>query len=440
MTPPARDGSPAGDAHDAAAGGDARDGRSVTVLQVCTRLNVGGPARHLDGLARELPERYRTEVAAGPIPRAEGSLPVHAPTFSVPMLRRPAPSTDLAAYRRLRDLIATRRPAVVSTHTAKAGVVGRLAAARAADPPVTVHTFHGHLLVGYFPPAVRRAIVEVERRLARRTDALIAVSPEVRDELLGVGIGDPDRWHVLPIALDLAPFAARASGRHRGRGELRARLGLAPGTPLIGAVGRLAAVKDLGVLLRAARELPEVHVALVGDGPERAALTDLAHELGVADRTHITGWWQDVAPVYADLDVVVLTSRNEGTPSALIEASAAGRPIVATDVGGVRHVLDGGPATGGPGGPDGSPRSEGARRRVPAGWLVAPGPSGAVAAAVAAAVRDVLSRPERAADDAEAARRDVLARFDARRSAAAHAALFDELLARHRDRHGRPRR
>jgi glycosyltransferase involved in cell wall biosynthesis len=370
----------------------------VTVLQVCTRLNVGGPARHLDGLARGLPAPFVTEVAAGSAPEVEGALPMPVTVHDVPLVRRPSPARDRSALRRLDEVLTALRPELVATHTAKAGTLGRIAAWRSPTRPVTVHTFHGHLLDGYFAPPVRRAVLLTERRLARRTDALVAVSPEVRDELLDAGIGDPDRWHVLPIALDLDAFAPQATTP----GRLRTRLGLDPGTPLIGAVGRLAAIKDLGLLLRAAARLPsDVHVVLVGDGPERARLTETAAELGLADRVHLVGWWEDVEEVYPDLDVVVLTSRNEGTPSALLEAAAAERPVVATDVGGVGHVL-------GPGG----------------GWLVAPGSVGSVADAI----REALDDREGAAGRAAAARDHVLATFGLARSAAGHAALYTALL------------
>jgi glycosyltransferase involved in cell wall biosynthesis len=370
----------------------------VTVLQVCTRLDVGGPARHVAGLARRLPPRFVTEVAAGPAPEVEGPLTMPAPVHEVPLVRRPSPARDRAALRRLDEILGARRPALVATHTPKAGTLGRVAAWRSASHPVTVHTYHGHLLDGPLAPPVRRAVLLTERRLARRTDALVAVSPEVRDELLDAGIGRPERWHVLPLALELDQFAP---GR-TAPGRLRGRLGLAPGTPLVGAVGQLAAVKDLGVLLRAASRLADdVHVVLVGEGPERARLAGTAAELGLADRVHLVGWWEDVAEVYPDLDVVVLTSRNEGTPSVLIEASAAARPVVATDVGGVGHVL----------GPDGG-------RLVPAGS----------ATAVADAVRETLADPDAAARRAAAARGHVLATFGAATSATGHAALYAALL------------
>jgi glycosyltransferase involved in cell wall biosynthesis len=204
--------------------------------------------------------------------------------------------------------------------------------------PRTVHTFHGHVLDGYFGPMARRCFTEVERKLARRTDALVAVSAEVRDELVELGVGRPSQFHVIPVGLELAPFLAlrQASGR------LRAGLRLSPETALVGVVGRLVPIKDHLTLFSAMALLPGVHLAVVGDGEMRSQLEAAADQLGLGGRVHFTGWCADVPSAMADLDVVALTSRNEGTPVALIEAAASGRPVVATDVGGVRTVVDDG--------------------------------------------------------------------------------------------------
>jgi glycosyltransferase involved in cell wall biosynthesis len=198
-----------------------------------------------------------------------------------------------------------------------------------------VHTFHGHVLEGYFGRGSQRAFIEVERQLARCSDALVAVSSEIRDQLLDLGIGRPAQFTVIPVGLDLAHFLAV----DRPRGILRNHLGLTPDVPLVGAVGRLVPVKDNETLLTAVQPLPGVHLALVGDGELRGPLEARARSLGMADRVHFTGWWEDLPGAYSDLDVVALTSRNEGTPLALIEAGAAGRPVVSTDVGGVRSVV-----------------------------------------------------------------------------------------------------
>jgi glycosyltransferase involved in cell wall biosynthesis len=236
-----------------------------------------------------------------------------------------------------------RRPDIVHTHLSKAGTLGRLAARR-AGVKVLMHTYHGHVLEGYFSPAASRAFREVERRLARITDVLIAISPEVRDELIEAGIGHPSQWVVVPLGLELDGLLAS----ELGAAEARSRLGLSGDGPVVGIVGRLAPVKDHETFFQAIARLvaryPEIRVIVAGDGPLRSELERGAKEL-LGDRVLFLGWVNDLEALYAALDVVVLTSKNEGTPVALIEAGAAQRPSVATDVGGVPNVVRDG-ATG----------------------------------------------------------------------------------------------
>lgn len=309
------------------------------VVRLVTRLNVGGPARQALLLTRDLAPRFDTLLAAGRPTDVEGELADEAVTVHrVPLVRPTDPVNDSKAFVAVRGLLARTRPAILHTHMAKAGTIGRSAAFTLPRRPRTVHTFHGHVLEGYFKPSTQRAFVEVERRLARHTDVLVAVSPEIRDALLDLRIGRPEQFHVISLGLDLSSFLAV----ERPAGTLRARLGLAPDVPLVGIVGRLVPIKDVATMLSAMAELPGAHLAVVGDGEVRPELESKARELGIADRTHFTGWWPEVAEAYSDLDVVALTSRNEGTPVSLIEAQAAGRPVVATDVGGVRFVVEDG--------------------------------------------------------------------------------------------------
>lgn len=369
------------------------------VLRVITRLNIGGPARQALLLSRGLVPEYETTLAAGTPAASEGELLDPAvPVTRLPLIRPLRPATDARALAAARGLIAAQRPAVVHTHMAKAGTVARTAALTMRRRPRTVHTFHGHVLDGYFGSATQRAFIEVERRLARRTDVLVAVSPEVRDELLGMGIGEPGRFRVVPLGLDLRPFLAVGEPT----GSFRARLGLVREAPLIGAIGRLVPIKDHGTLLDALTRLPGVHLAVIGDGELRGELERLVLDRGLAGRVHFTGWADDLPAAVADLDAVVLTSRNEGTPVALIEASAAGRPVVATDVGGVRSVVGDGVT----------------------GWLTPAGD----ARAVAERVRQLLDDAEAARRMGEAGREHVRTRFDAPRLLHDVRALYDELL------------
>lgn len=313
------------------------EGETTRILRLITRLNVGGPARQALLLSRALAPEYETTLGAGRPGAEEGELDHPAVTVvHVPLVRHIHPPSDGRALLAVRQLLAAQRPALLHTHMAKAGTIGRLAAIRSRFRPRTVHTFHGHVLDGYFGARVARAFTETERSLARRTDVLVAVSNEIRDQLLDLRIGRPSQYRVIPLGLDLESFL----DVKQPSGQLRSRLGLGSDTPLIGVVGRLVPIKDHLTLLAAIKALPGVHLAVIGDGELRAPLEAASREMGLADRVHFTGWWMDMATAVSDLDVVALTSRNEGTPVALIEAAAARIPVVATDVGGVRAVVE----------------------------------------------------------------------------------------------------
>jgi glycosyltransferase involved in cell wall biosynthesis len=207
-----------------------------------------------------------------------------------------------------------------------------------------MHTYHGHVLEGYFSAPASKAFREIERRLARITDVLIAVSPDIRDELVEAGIGRPSQWAVVPLGLELDALLASDLSPGEGRG----RIGLDDDGPVVAIVGRLAPVKDHELFIRAAALLasshPDLTVVVAGDGPLRSELERTA-KARLGGRVRFLGWVQDLEALYAAVDVIALTSKNEGTPVALIEAGAARRVVVATDVGGVRDVVQDG-ATG----------------------------------------------------------------------------------------------
>lgn len=308
----------------------------TTVVRLVTRLNVGGPARQALLLSRELNDEFPTLLATGNPDPSEGELSDSDVCVArVPLVRAINARSDLRGFLAVRNLLARHRPRILHTHMAKAGTIGRLAARSLKGRTRTVHTFHGHVLDGYFSKPLQTSFMMIERSLARTTDVLVAVSPETRDALLDLGIGRPSQYHVLPVGIDLEPYLAVSSAT----GQLRSDLGLCPNIPLIGMIGRLVPIKDHSTLLQAMLDLPDAHLAVVGDGELRDDLEAEAAGLGLQNRVHFTGWRHDLAADIADLDVVVLTSRNEGTPVALIEALAAARPVVATDVGGVKSVV-----------------------------------------------------------------------------------------------------
>lgn len=306
------------------------------VVRLITRLNIGGPARQALALARWLRPEHDTVLGAGTPTESEGELSdADVPVYRLPLVRPLRPATDARALPAVRRLIRQHQAELVHTHMAKAGTVGRLAAASVRPRPRTVHTYHGHVLDGYFSRGVERAFVAGEQALARLTDVIVAISPEIRDSLLDLGIGTPEQYRVIPLGFDLQAHRAVVGPS----GALRERLGLKDDTPLVGVVGRLVPIKDHSTLLQAMARLPDAHLAVLGDGELRAVLEAEVATRGLAQRVHFVGWWTDIPAALADIDVVALSSRNEGTPVSLIEAGACGRPVVATDVGGVRSVV-----------------------------------------------------------------------------------------------------
>ena len=247
--------------------------------------------------------------------------------------------SDLKSIYIIRKIIKKFQPDIVDTHAAKAGFVGRIAACLEGVP--CIHTFHGHVLQGYFSPLKQKIFQIIERILAKKTDCIVAVSKQVASDLLALGVGEREQIKVVPLGLELEPFLAV-----KPHPFLKDELGIPRNHLLIGAVGRLAPVKNIKFLIRCFTRLAEkntdLHLILVGDGPERKNLEVLAQNLGVRQKTHFLGWRRDLSRIYGGLDIVALTSVNEGTPVAILEALASGRPVVATSVGGVSEVLENG--------------------------------------------------------------------------------------------------
>jgi glycosyltransferase involved in cell wall biosynthesis len=321
----------------------------VRVLRVIARLNMGGPALHVAYLTAGLaPRGYETTLVAGSLARGEDSMAFVADELGIgverieELHREISPLRDAVAIVRLARLIRRVRPHILHTHTAKAGAVGRLAALLAGDarPPIVVHTFHGHVLRGYFDPLRTAGFRLLERWLATKTTALVAVSPQVRDDLVALGVAPRERFVVVRVGIELEQ---RVAAERDGRGESRRVLGIGPDRFAVGWIGRMTGVKRTEDVLRAFRRLRDRGVdaclCMIGDGPDRPAVERRAHELGVMRDTLFLGYQEEVAPFYAAFDAMILPSINEGTPVSAIEALAAGRPVVATRVGGVPDVV-----------------------------------------------------------------------------------------------------
>lgn len=314
------------------------------IVRIIARMNVGGPARQVIELSRGLANRgFETVVATGEPAGWEGDLRSQAEAagvrvVTVPGLAAPVRSLrDLQALAGLTKLLRRERPSLVHTHTAKAGVLGRLAA-QAAGVAARVHTFHGTVFEGYFSPARSRWIVRVERTLARRTQRIVAVSHAVADELEQAGI-DPAILRVIEPVVDLSGYLSTP----RRTGALRRELGIAADEVLFGWVGRLVPIKRPQMLMDAAALLvashPKARFVIVGAGPLEGELRATLESSSLRGKVHMLGFRSDMASVYSDLDWIVSTSAKEGMPVALLEAAAAGVPAVATPVGGTPELV-----------------------------------------------------------------------------------------------------
>lgn len=309
------------------------------VLTLVTRMNVGGPARLVTLLATRL-EELGGIVLAGETALGEGNFEAEARAAGVHVIRVPglrreiSPLGDLRALWWLFRFLRRSRPRVLATHMAKAGALGRLAAA-AAGVPIRVHTFHGHVMEGYFGSLANTMVRLVESALSALTTRFVAVSPEIADELAELGIGR-GKTVIIRLGADLDHLLSAE------RGRLRSELQIGE-APLVGLVGRLVPIKAPELFLEAAArihaEIPQAHFVVVGDGELRARAEQQAAALGLGPAVTFTGWRFDLACVYPDLDVLVVSSRNEGTPMSVIEAGAAGVPTVAVAVGGLPDII-----------------------------------------------------------------------------------------------------
>lgn len=322
----------------------------MRVVRIQSRICVGGPALHCilltEGLSHRNGSRYDTTLISGALEPGEVSMESFASERGVQfqvlpeMGRSVRPWADAVSVARLVRMLRRLKPDIVHTHTAKAGAVGRVAA-RMAGVPHVLHTFHGHVFEGYFSGRKAQAFVQVERGLARLTDRIFAISEEQRRDLVErYRIAPAEKVQVVPLGLDLGRFR-QIEGRSN---KLRAELTLDESAQVILAVGRMVPIKRFDRLIDAFAlvDRSSSHLVLVGDGETRASLEAQVRTLppDVAARVHFTGMRHDLPELYADADLVALSSDNEGTPVAVIEALAAGVPVVATRVGGVPSVVD----------------------------------------------------------------------------------------------------
>ncbi len=318
----------------------------MKIVRVITRLNVGGPAIHAVLLAHELRRMGHQHVlAVGSVPASEGAMEYYADRWNVALARIPelsraiSLSRDLVAWWKLYRLMRRERPEIVHTHTAKAGALGRTAALM-AGVPLVFHTFHGHVFEGYFSTFATRVVLAIERFLARFTDGIIAISESQRRELVETyEIAGPEKVHVIRLGFDLKPFLGPPLRPLPARED--------PSSPpaMVLWAGRFTEIKAPLLLLEtalAARRLGlRARFVMVGDGHLRPQVERRIREAGLGEYVILRGWQEQMPPFYSEADCLLLTSRNEGTPVAVIEAMAAGCVCIAPSVGGVTDLMAG---------------------------------------------------------------------------------------------------
>ena len=319
----------------------------IRVLRIINRFNLGGITYNVSYLSKYLPGEYETLLIGGPEEEGEESslyIPESMrlqPLVIEEMRRSIDPFRDIKAYQRIKKIIKDFKPDIVHTHASKAGAIGRLAAIH-CKVPVIVHTFHGHVFHGYFRPSKTEIFKKLERYLASKSTAIIAISELQKKELtLDHQICKNDKINVVPLGFDLKRFT---EGMDEKRSSFRNRNKLENNELIIGIIGRLAPIKNHALFLEAIaglkKESKQAFKALIiGDGETRQELEELVKQKEISDVVLFTGWIKEVDVALAGLDIVALSSKNEGTPVSLIEAQAAGKFVVSTNVGGISDIL-----------------------------------------------------------------------------------------------------
>lgn len=319
--------------------------KKIKILRIITRINIGGPAIHTILLTEGLDKnRFDSLLVCGSTEEAEGNMLYYAdrkdvkPQFIPELKRELIFFNDIIAFLKIYKIIKKEHPDILHTHTAKAGTLARLAGILynvlhfyTENKIKFVHTFHGHIFDGYFSKFKSKIFIIIEKSLAFFTSKIITVSESMKKELISLSIGNNGKIEVIPLGFELDKFLNIPS-----RNSLVFNIGI---------IGRLVPIKNHRLFLKVAASLIKTNpqfklrFKIIGDGKLREELENYARRLDINAQVDFLGWQREVHTFYSDLDVVALTSMNEGTPVSLIEAMASGRTIVATDVGGVRDLL-----------------------------------------------------------------------------------------------------
>lgn len=325
------------------------------VLRIINRFNLGGISYNVSYLSRYLSENYETLLIGGPEEAGEESslyIPESLglkPTLLLQLRRSINPLNDYFAYKKIKKIIREFKPDIVHTHASKAGAIGRLAAIH-CRVPVIVHTFHGHVFHGYFGAFITGVFKFIERYLAKKSTAIVAISEIQKKELSGIHhICAPEKIQVIPLGFDLKRFAENAAEKRK---VFRNKYNVADDVIAIGIIGRLAPIKNHFLFIDALEYVSKntsrkIKAFIIGDGETREQLSNYLDQkqlsytsTGQTDALFtFTSWIKEVDVALAGLDLVCLTSKNEGTPVSLIEAQAASKFVITTNVGGIKDIL-----------------------------------------------------------------------------------------------------
>jgi len=311
----------------------------MRVLRIISRMNVGGPAIQITGLMNNLPKAEFEQVLLYGYcsPHELDYLDEHSISVECIRLEGFGRSinllSDFKVFLKIREFIRAFEPDIIHTHTAKAGFLGRIAAILSFRRQLRVHTYHGHLLHGYFGGFKARLVILIERFLARFTDSLVTVGSQVREDLLAAKIGNFDQYRVIGPGLEIGVLPDRISSLNS--------FNLPKDKFIVTWIGRAVPVKAPHRILEIATECElrglRVQFVIVGEGPLLSDLKSLAKEKELP--ITFLGWQSDIEQILSFSDLVLLTSENEGTPVALIQAQMAGVPVLTTDVGSASEVL-----------------------------------------------------------------------------------------------------
>ncbi|MBD3376697.1 glycosyltransferase [candidate division KSB1 bacterium] len=320
----------------------------IKIIHVQSRICIGGPAVHTDILLAHMPhKKYTSLLIGGKVDSSESSkfeqfVEKGIDIRVLPFMKRDISILDdFMSIFHLYKIFKNENPKIVHTHTAKAGTIGRIAG-KLAGVPVLIHTFHGHTFRGYFPDWKNKIFIHIEKCLTKMSSAIIAISSSQKYDLCQkYKIAPKEKVEIIPYGFELKKFQTIIK-----TDQLKTEFGLNKEMTLAAAIGRLVPIKNYSMALRVIHKLKKqnnpIYLVIVGDGEERNKLESLTKELEIEDHVFFYGWEQNIEKIYAGIDLMLLTSNNEGTPVTIIEAMASRVPVFATRAGGVVDMIQSG--------------------------------------------------------------------------------------------------